>query len=203
MVKKLLTTRYFANAFNSFVDRRIVENLGAMGDVWSVMLFPILSGFVGGACFYFIWIVQQENGESLNCFSNVVDDMVWLFSIALPIFVIRIFAKRHSAKRFAMFMALPAIIGACSYLNYCTSSCNFVSNILLLLEAFAVAVVLFYKSYSHYRAFQIVGSLALILFATCLFCDNLIISCMVYIFWILSTAHILFRDKLLDYLEKR
>lgn len=204
---KLLKTRFFANAFNNYVDK-LAEKLGRSGDVFAILLFPILSGLVWWAFFVFVWIFHPmlEETASYNFLVSVAYEMVWLLSIALSAFVIRLAAKKYSAKTFIMFMSFPIIVGACLFLTDNTSFNNepyWLGIVWLLLETLAILAVLFYKPYSNYRAFQIVGSLALILFATCLFYGNLIISCAVYVFWMLSTAHILFRDKLLDCLEKK
>ena len=98
---------------------------------------------------------------------------------------------------------------------------GYADRILICAEQAALIIVLFRKSYTNYRAFQIVGSLLVIIFGMAAYyevSENLreaetaadaeffrtaqifLLAC-VGIFWILSTAHILFRDKLLDYLE--
>ena len=87
----------------------------------------------------------------------------------------------------------------------------------LLLEELAAMAVLFQKSYTNYRAFQVVGSLFLIILGFIFYYADVsknllgverlggdkIFLAAVVLFWILSRAHILFRDKLLDYLESR
>ena len=96
-------------------------------------------------------------------------------------------------------------------------------RILICAEQAALTIVLFRKSYTNYRAFQIVGSLFLIIFGVGAYYEvsenlreaetaadveffraaQIFLSVCVGVFWVLSRAHILFRDKLLDYLESK
>lgn len=207
MLKKLLTTRYFANAFNSFVDRRIVDKLGKSGVFLSIVLIPIFALLPMFAYSYFLLLQNPPRKENENLILAMAMCFNYLLSFALPVYVLRNFIKKYSAKAFAFFMIFPLI--QIVYMLYVMDfqilpvETNAFAILWWVLEVLALVVVIFYKPYSHYRAFQIVGSLALISGAGLISPNSAILAWATVIFWILSTAHILFRDKLLDYLEKR
>ena len=208
MLKKFWGTRFFSNFFNENAEKLSVS-LGKFGDIASLLLFPIIGTSVWA--FYFICVfavfpnVKTEDTGLLG----LVYPLVCMLSVALPTFFVRVFAKKYSAKTFAMFMILPAfsfILVACADKTLHMSLAGDLNPFALswlALEAAALLIVLFYKPYSHYRAFQIVGSLFLFLCGAMVSFYSVSICYAVLVFWILSTAHILFRDKLLDCLEKR
>ena len=208
MVKNFWGTRFFSNFFNEKAEKLSVS-LGKSGDIASLLLFPVIGASVWVFYFICIFMVFPNVIEGASLL-GLVYPLVCMLSVALPTFFVRVFAKKYSAKTFAMFMILPAfsfIIVACTDNTLHLSIAEDLNSPALsswyALEAAALLIVLFYKPYSHYRAFQIVGSLFLFLCGAMVSFYSVSICYAVLVFWILSTAHILFRDKLLDYLEKK
>lgn len=207
MLGKLLTTRFFSNFFNAKAES-LSASLGKFGVVVSLMLFPIIWMSVWLFYFFCVFAVFADVKPEEGSLIGFVYPLACLLSVALPTFFVRVFAKKYSAKAFAMFMILPAlsfIFAACAdkTLRMSLAGGNPLMLPWLALETSALLIVLFYKPYSHYRAFQIVGSLFLIFCGAALSFCGVAVCYAVLVFWVLSTAHILFRDKLLDYLEKR
>lgn len=214
---RFLKTRFFARSFN-----RLEEGLGDRfsGVVLAyIFALPIMYGAL--ALFYCLgWnppidvIFQTEQEKNAADFV-----LVWIlfFSASLAAFFIRFFARGFSIKGFLCAMLLPLLF--CLFALFAGAASGFDSKqtFWFLAEGLAVVFVLARKDYTGYRAFQIVGSLFLITIGLVFYYANLfgnrlgveifggskIFLAFIIIFWILSTAHILFRDKLLDYLEKK
>ncbi len=203
---KLLKTRFFANAFNNYVDK-FANNLGKSGVFLSIVLIPIFAFLPTFAYAYFLLLQNPSRQENENQILVMAMYFSYLLSFTFPVYVLRNFVKKYSAKVFAFFMIFPIVQIAymlCSMdFQVLPVKTNAFVIIWWILEVLALMIVLFYKPYSHYRAFQIIGSLVLISGASLISLHSVVLSYAILIFWLLSTAHILFRDKLLDYLEKR
>lgn len=222
MFFKLLKTRFFAENFNACVDS-VSRKLGAWGVVLGYALYlPLVFAIL--SLVHFVW------GLPIDCYYDsqicrIVEmslfDCIVMFAFVSGALLIRFFAQKYSAKVFLSIMLLPflpLLLNLAPY-RFIDNSVGLDTNYLIfsVVETVIIAFVLLNKLYSNYRAFQVVGSLlivwvgALLYFADIsgnvfdftLFAGSKIFLGAIFVFWILSTAHILFRDKLLDYLEKK
>ncbi|MBR6388703.1 MAG: hypothetical protein IKS15_01100 [Opitutales bacterium] len=221
MLKKLLTTRYFALKFN-----KIADCVGEKGGVAGVVLayFFAMPIMLAVLAFFncLVWSLPIDVSLETENQWQVADFLMMLIiflSVSLAVFFIRIFARGFSGKAF-FFTMLPSML-FCLWLVISVYSVGIGiflwGAFFLLLEELAAMAVLFQKSYTNYRAFQVVGSLFLIILGFIFYYADVsknllgverlggdkIFLAAVVLFWILSRAHILFRDKLLDYLESR
>ena len=203
MLKKLLTTRIFANFFNEKAEK-FADFFG----VWGLVAAYVLSAFAIYLVFVFALGFSMASEEMEDCALNIMDlesRLSSVFLIGIAMFFVRIFAARYRYWLFFALMLLPICFLFCMYGFDLIAYRSFKFTPFVIAEWAIFFFVFFNNHYSHYRAFQLVGSLFLICFALGFY--NLstkgIFLAAVFLFWILSRAHILFRDKLLDYLESK
>ena len=219
MFSKLLKTRFFARGFN-----RLEEGLG---DRFSgvILAYIFALPIMYGALAFFDCLVWSLPFDDIDIFQteqekNAADFVsVWIlfFSASLAAFFIRFFARGFSSKGFLCAMLLPLFFCLFALFAGAASGLDSKQTLWFLAEGIIVVFVFARKDYTGYRAFQAVGSLFLIIIGLIFYCANLrgnrlgveifggskIFLALIIIFWVLSTAHILFRDALLDYLESK
>ncbi|MBR4597188.1 MAG: hypothetical protein IKO42_02195 [Opitutales bacterium] len=208
MLKKLLTTRIFANFFNEKAEKA-ADFCGGWRLVGAYVLsVPIfLAAVLVDIFFSGHGDVAAENASFL---------LGMLFSLGASMFLVRVFAAKHrSWASFAAMLLLPMFV---FYLLFAMGGdCDFGKFLPFIVAEYAVFfIVLLNRHYSHYRFFQLVGSILPIYFAFKIYYADILqrpefnfkyltsdktFLAAIILFWVLSRAHILFRDKLLDYLE--
>ena len=217
MLKKLLTTRIFANFFNEKVGK-VADFFGVWGLVAAYVFFPIalrlaahITGLIPPSVFE-----GYGDDEAPPIFLFFLG-VIFVFGCAM--FLIRIFAARYRYGIFFALMWLPIFALFCIFLPAAIlmlmflyeSFCHAGVFIPFLVAEIAIFFIVFFGNFTHYRVFQLVGSLIPICFALHIYFKihleylvmGKIFLAAVVLFWILSRAHILFRDKLLDYLESK